>query len=56
MDRGRVTVMDDERSHYKAKMVLAVIGISLGAVSYAYAGSIVGTTLGQSLKTGAGLY
>jgi MFS family permease len=39
--------MDDKRCHYSTKMVLAVSGISMGAVSYAYAGSIVGTTLGQ---------
>jgi MFS family permease len=43
--------MDDKRCHYSTKMVLAVSGISMGAVSYAYAGSIVGTTLGRSLQS-----
>ncbi|EXJ90151.1 hypothetical protein A1O3_03220 [Capronia epimyces CBS 606.96] len=42
-----VTTMDDKQSHYSTKMVLAVTGISMGAISYSYAGSIVGTTLGQ---------
>ena len=40
--------MNDNENHYKAPIVWAVIGMSWGALSYAYAGSIIGTTLGKT--------
>ncbi|KAI9743673.1 MAG: hypothetical protein M1818_002989 [Claussenomyces sp. TS43310] len=45
----------DEKRHYKASIVWTVAGISWGAISYAYAGSIIGTTLdAHMLKFAAG--
>lgn len=41
-----ITTMDDTKHHFNTKMVLTVCGISCGAISYSYAGSVVGTTLG----------
>lgn len=37
----------DNKRHFKASTVFIVSGISFGAVSFAYAGSVIGTTLGQ---------
>ena len=39
--------MIDNKSHYNASIVWAIIGMSWGAISYSYAGSIIGTTLGE---------
>lgn len=41
------TIITDNKRHFKANTVFIISGISFGAVSYAYAGSIIGTTLGQ---------
>lgn len=38
---------DGNKRHYKANTVLIVAGISWGAISFAYAGSVIGTTLGE---------
>jgi len=39
--------LSDGKRHYNASLVWTVVGMSLGAMSYAYAGAIIGTTLGE---------
>lgn len=41
------SVISERKNHYKAHTVWVVFGVSWGAVSYAYAGSVIGTTLGE---------
>jgi hypothetical protein len=43
------TAVVNEKNHYKWSTIWIVVGISIGAQSYAYAGSIIGTTLGKSV-------
>ena len=38
---------EPKRRPYKLKTVLHIIGMAWGSASYGYAGSIIGTTLGQ---------
>ncbi|KAF2494373.1 MFS transporter [Lophium mytilinum] len=38
---------DNTKTHHQAALVWAIVGISWGAITYSYAGSIIGTTLGQ---------
>jgi len=40
-------VLEDKKNHFQKTIVWTVIGISWGAASYSYAGSIIGTTLGM---------
>jgi hypothetical protein len=39
--------LDISKTHYAPALVWAIIGISWSAITYSYAGSIIGTTLGQ---------
>jgi len=41
------TVLMDNKWHCTTKMVVIVFVISWGIIAYAYAGSIMGTTLGR---------
>jgi hypothetical protein len=45
MAAANPTVNDGER-HYRLSTILVVAGIAWGAISYSYAASIIGTTLG----------
>ncbi|KAL6231990.1 general substrate transporter [Aspergillus navahoensis] len=40
--------LGDDGRHYQMTMIWIVCGISWGAISYSYAASIIGTTLGQA--------
>lgn len=41
--------MSADKRPYDNRVVAIVVGISWGAVAFAYAGSVIGTTLGQPL-------
>ena len=43
-------VISDTRTHYDSKVVWTVLRISLGAISFGYTGSIIGTTLGRPIS------
>ncbi|OCK75229.1 MFS transporter [Lepidopterella palustris CBS 459.81] len=44
---GSIASIDGGKRHFQGAIVWTVIGIAWGAISYSYAGSIIGTTLGQ---------